>query len=440
MIREVVTPEFLRERALELEGRHVPPPRPRPLDGLLESRNRAAPFIPRDPEQSLLQSALEEGIESDPAIVVEPAATDDPCGPGRPDAPAPRAANEKLAGPYGPNDFGWLKTKVAELKNARDTWAPFSDEPVSATLAADARVLLVSDWGTGLRGAEEVGIHLRAKVQEAAKRGTEVHVVHLGDVYYCGTPREYARNFLEYWPVQVGDGFERVYSWNVNGNHDMYSGGHGYFELIAGEGDPRAALFKQQGGCSYFRLANDQWRIYGLDTAYYKDQDLGDDQLAWIRRELRADGGKAILLSHHQLASVYDRARVNGVLRKALDDDLKAGRVRAWFWGHEHRCIRYRPYAEIEYPRCIGNGGVPEVTDPTPFSIVKKATGWVTALFKHRGAGLPPRILSEDKDTWPADGVHWRRHGFVCLDLRGAAIKAAYIDQCGTEIWSEDLM
>jgi hypothetical protein len=33
--------------------------------------------------------------------------------------------------------------------------------------------------------------------------------------------------------------------------------------------------------------------------------------------------------------------------------------------------------------------------------------------------------------SWPADGVHWRRHGFVCLDRDGAAIAASYIDQCG---------
>ena len=28
-------------------------------------------------------------------------------------------------------------------------------------------------------------------------------------------------------------------------------------------------------------------------------------------------------------------------------------------WGHEHRCVLYRPYANVHYGRCIGHGSLP---------------------------------------------------------------------------------
>jgi hypothetical protein len=131
---------------------------------------------------------------------------------------------------------------------------------------------------------------------------------------------------------------------------------------------------------------------------------------------------------------------VNGVLLKELGPDLKAGRVRAWFWGHEHRCIRYDPFQRVEYPRCIGNGGVPEVVEATFFSIVKKIVGLITGLFKHARGGRPPRIRDDYQASWPADGVHWRRHGFVCLDFHGAEIRALYVDQCGNDAFAAETL
>jgi hypothetical protein len=431
MIEQVLNPAFVRERAREVGAKDLKPPRRRP--------RRTEPFIPSDRLQSQLQSALEERIASSPGLTTAARPEPDPCGTAPPPAGAsPRGAEETLTGEFGPDDIRWVQTTIAEIE--REGWAEFSTNPADVALAPDARVLLVSDWGTGLRGAVSVADWMRVKVEEAMAAGREVHVIHLGDVYYCGRPREYADRFFAHWPVRAAD--EHVHSWNLNGNHDMYAGGFGYFGVIAGDTtvDPGASLFAQQRGCSYFKLHNEHWRIYGLDTAYDKDQHLGAPQLEWIRRELRTGGGRAMLLSHHQLDSVYDRARVNGVLLDELGDSLKAGRVRAWFWGHEHRCVRYEPYAGVEYPRCIGNGGVPEVVETTVFGIVKKVASWVGGLFKHRRAGRPPKILSESTRTWAAEGVHWRRHGFACLDLDGPDITASYVDQCGEAVWPAETL
>ena len=42
----------------------------------------------------------------------------------------------------------------------------------------------------------------------------------------------------------------------------MYSGGHGFFEMLQ---DQR---FAKQNGSSYFLLENDDWQVFGLDTSF----------------------------------------------------------------------------------------------------------------------------------------------------------------------------
>jgi hypothetical protein len=447
MIEQVVDPRFLRDRAKELAAESELAP-VRPPGGLLAfgmlPYRRDEPFIPREVRQSQLQSALEEGLRTEEGPSVGALPTPDPCGPSKPSDASDRGANETLEGRFGDYDPRWLVTILADIQTKFRGKHPFSDAPVEFPLSDSARVLLVSDWATGLRGAVSVAARMREKVVEGLAAGRDVHVVHLGDVYYSGRPSEYLERFLKRWPVHVED-VAQAHSWNLMGNHDIYSGGHGYFEVIGGslavdgEIDPRSSLFANQAGCSYFRLANEHWQILGLDTAYV-DQELAPPQLAWVKERLaHPQAANTMILSHHQLDSVYDRARVKRALQTALDEDLRNRRVDAWFWGHEHRCIRYHEFSGVRYPRCIGNGGVPELVEPTLKSTAKRIGERVGALFKQRRLAPPPRIISEDTQTWAAQGVNWRRHGFVCLDLAGPNIHAAYIDQCGHPFWTETL-
>jgi hypothetical protein len=154
MIDEVLTPAFVRERMRELGQGALPQgatlPSRRPLDGRRERRWRAAPFIPSDRVQSQVQSLLEERIAESPSLTTDSRREASPCGaaPPPPDA-SPRAAAETLTGHFGPNDIGWLQTKIAEIQ--REGWAPFSDKPVEFPLDPQARVLLVSDWAPAWR-------------------------------------------------------------------------------------------------------------------------------------------------------------------------------------------------------------------------------------------------------------------------------------------------
>ena len=62
-------------------------------------------------------------------------------------------------------------------------------------------------------------------------------------------------------PLQHNKKPVNVFSWTVPGNHDMYTGGHGFYHML--NKDNR---FIGQNGCSYFLLENDYWQIFGLDT------------------------------------------------------------------------------------------------------------------------------------------------------------------------------
>src|SRR2546425_213244 len=74
----------------------------------------------------------------------------------------------------------------------------------------------------------------------------------------------------------------KYFSWCINGNHDMYSGGQAYYDFLLA--DPR---FARQGRSSHFRLYNDNWQILALDTAW-DEGDLTGDQAKWVSDSLRA--------------------------------------------------------------------------------------------------------------------------------------------------------
>src|SRR6185369_9914281 len=139
---------------------------------------------------------------------------------------------------FGPDDPAWIY-KIAEAmldRLAKGNHA-FNATPAQATMADNARLVLVGDWGSGLKRALKVAALMRGKIDEAKQEGREVHVIHLGDVYYSGDPVEYQRHVLapDRWPVLPGE--QGVHSWALMGNHDMYSGGYGFYDTLLA--DPR---------------------------------------------------------------------------------------------------------------------------------------------------------------------------------------------------------
>jgi hypothetical protein len=376
-----------------------------------------APFISRDPIQSLLQSTLEDKLRERGV-------------PG--EAPKHRGflawllhLIESILHPvrFGPDDPNWvIDVAGSVLERMAKGNHPFNSLPAEYEIADDARVVIVGDWGTGLPRAQEVAKFMAQEVSEALAEGREAHVIHLGDIYYSGLKGEVRRHVLApgMWPVSAEQASAGVTSWSLNGNHDMYSGGFGYFETLLG--DERFSRQRSPDGkaTSFFRLRSPSWDFLALDTSWDTDVlssgfvgVLQDPQAEFAQRVAGESARKLMLLSHHQLLSVYDKEDIGPTLEKKLAPVLDGGRVTAWLWGHEHRCMGFEEAKQVKISRCIGHGGVPVLMEHKPGDPIPSPGEW------------------EERDFSEYRGEHWGRIGFAVLDLAGPQIKMRYRNELG---------
>lgn len=346
---------------------------------------------------------------------------------------------------FGPCDPGWLEVIEEYLEHFGPgthhqvpyvTYKQMGDF-VLDVLPPQATVALIADWGTGTGEA-------KALLQQVAAQDPDV-VVHLGDIYYSGTAHETTSNFLSECNqlLERDNGRPAVYT--LSGNHDMYSGGDGYYGLIrilnpSPSFDPAWA---QPASFFSLRTTDSSWQLLAMDTGL-NDRDpftLASDitfleprEAAWHLDKISGfaqQHGKTILLSHHQLFSPFSyiggdtpkpagQEAYNPKLLATFEGEIAAGNVAAWFWGHEHNLGIYQPYGSLERGRCIGHAAIPVYETEEPYQV---------------DARIPnPPLLVDGPDGRPLelplnqDGVYG--HGYVILRLDGAngSAEAAYYD------------
>jgi hypothetical protein len=378
-------------------------------------------FFSRDPVVSIVQSAIEfyfDQPHNANDVVTEEPADDQRRGPDaeptvtnrslRNYQPTRDPDGRRIFDKFSVTDIGWVASAVAMgISKFREPHAFNATPPSSVKLDGQARVILVGDWGSGLPRAQKVAAAMRVYVEESLNAQRDVHVVHLGDVYYSGWDYEYQNRFLPFWPVQPVEK-SRVGSWCLNGNHDMFSGGFGYFDTLLK--DPR---FGKQGQASFFHLYNDDWQIFGLDTAW-DDNGLKDPQADFVSQTLKGYKQKAVALTHHQFFSAYESSEDCGkVLREKLKLALEGNRIHAAFWGHEHRCVLYEPWQHIKCGRLVGHGGVP--------------------VYMTHAQGEPYVLPAtyEDRRSIDAGLESWAYFGFAVLDFAGTKLRVRYVDENG---------
>jgi len=390
-------------------------------------------FFPRDPIVSIAQSALQQYCDEkrQPNVISKSRGAAQSKNVAVTDLEMDPALAQFLSGPppqrglwnkYELLDIGWASCLTAIGVRKLFSRHPFNQEPaIPVKIGNRARVILLGDWGSGLDRAQKIAAVIRDQIDDQSASSRDKHVIHLGDVYYSGLPREYENNFLKYWPVHKNEQHE-ISSWTLNANHDMYSGGWGYFDYVLQDD----ARFKRQrdgdgNASSFFSLENDNWQILGLDTGYHDNlifdaHDLYGEQAAWVaKRQTDNPDKKCILLSHHQPFSAFEKGGEK--LLQKLEEPLRSG-VRAWFWGHEHRCALYQPRAGIEYPRCIGHAGV-------PFYVSKQE--------------LPLGVSYEYKEGFRDLVEKWNYFGFAVLDFEDQVINVRYINERGNTHHEEQL-
>jgi hypothetical protein len=379
------------------------------------------PYLSRNPIVSLVQSSIEGGLRDRGAIGA---------------APVHRnfwqtivhTAEELLRpGNFSPDDPNWV-TEIAEsmLEHLAEGNHPFNPRPAEHAISDSARLVVVGDWGTGLPRAQAVARYMAQEVAGALDQGRQAHVIHLGDVYYSGLPSEVERHVLAYWPVTPEQAKSGVTSWSLNGNHDMYSGGFGYYETLLGDSRFGAQHSPDGAATSFFRLTAPSWDFVAFDTSWDTDVlsmgavgVLQDPQAQFAASVAAASSRKLVLLSHHQLVTSYDPADLGPQLPGKLEPVLRDNRVTAWWWGHEHRCMGFKPAGGVKFPRCLGHGGVPVLQPHAP------------------GDPIPPPGEWEMRGFLEAGGDHWGRFGFAVLDLDGSRIDVRYRDDTGAEVGTE---
>ena len=303
------------------------------------------------------------------------------------------------------------------------------DDFVIDRLPKNARIALVGDWGTGTQDAVDL-------LEQVAKHNPDV-LIHLGDIYYAATPDECQKYFLDIVDRVFDRGSGGVPTYTLCGNHDVYSGGVGYYGLLPklNPAPPFAAEWAQKA--SYFALRSPRWQLLAMDTGLH-DQDpfdvntnvtyLDPQEEAWHLDKIRRfseGGGRTILLSHHQLFSAFSaigKGAINEKLQESWQKFQTAGGasgIAGWFWGHEHNLCVYEPFAGLDKGRCIGHGAIPSFLDPSPYQSL---------------ANIEPLPALVDDPAHPGKKLELGTsgpvydHGFVILELDDAALtaKASY--------------
>lgn len=276
---------------------------------------------------------------------------------------------------------------------------PFLPPPAQPTpIPARCRIALLGDWGSGLYGAPVCA----ASIQRATPAFDVV--MHLGDVYYAGTKSEVQTRFLNLWPRVKG-----ATNLALNSNHEMYSGGHGYFGLTL-------PAFRQRS--SLVSLQNDHWMLLCLDTGYDEHR-LSDQQLTWLTEQVDVAGSRRVILfSHHQPFSIFESQ--GDELSAQLSSLLGSGRIFAWYWGHEHRCIVYDRAANGLFGRCIGHSGFPYFRDSLDVGATTLQLGddrWVRVKGPNN---IPSGVVLDGPNPYIAGYEdEYGPHGWASLELSG---------------------
>jgi len=361
-----------------------------------------------------------------------------------------RRAREAASKPNSPPEssfapsamFKWARHYLPYVIRDKHFFPPYTASPQSAMYDLldehgldHVRIALAGDWGTGTDEAAGVAKQMLAFNPH--------FTVHIGDVYYVGDPVEVNENCLgirnpinnydpALWPIGTCGSFA------MNGNHEMYANGIGYFDVLL----PRLGL-RRDGRMlgqqtSFFCLQNAHWRLIAVDTGYNSigipvleqipflnklpficgNCRLPDALMAWLREIVipqpdKPDSRGIVLLSHQQYYSGFD-SDFRKPARQLFAAGIKGPVL--WFWGHEHRFAGYDLFGKDQlkaHGRCVGHGGMPlEIKAPE----------------------RNPHPKFWDGRKGPEEfGVN----GHVNLEFNGPQLHATYVDLHATKLVTE---
>lgn len=289
---------------------------------------------------------------------------------------------------------------------------------ISWQLPSDAKVAIIGDWGTGLDDAIQLVSNIVSRFDPDA-------IIHLGDIYYSGTPGECTQAFVE---ALAAAGVGNIPVFTIPGNHDYYALGYGFYPMLQ---QLNSGIDGASQQASYFCLRTEDggYQFLAMDTGYH-DSNPGDQlnpayagpwlqptEVEWHQDKLNNFGGATILLSHHQLYTT--NAKLNGsvshyaglpylnpYLYQAFRPWLPT-KVAAWIWGHEHNFALYQPgLLQLQQGILLGCSAYEELTFANPYA-----------------QPYPQVPYADDFANWQLgtnadpNGVGYYNHAFAILDF-----------------------
>ena len=286
----------------------------------------------------------------------------------------------------------WVKAVLSNVFTPKKPFvaATAPDYSIYHDASQEVTIGIAGDWGAGTDEAHCVATGIAHSNPD--------YTIHLGDIYLVGDSHATLTNCLgkipkgyayPYDPVKWPSG--KKGSFAMNGNHEMYAKGIGYFEEflptlgLAGHGK------KNHGQkTSFFALVFEKWIVIAVDTGYnsmglpmlgqlpgsgnpllhwLEDHltnpscKLEDPLVEWLRNRVNPllNGRSVVIMSHHNYFSEFPEQFNYDTPAKQILSALGV-KDAVWIWGHEHRLAGYKYYGTTDlkcHGRCIGNGGMP---------------------------------------------------------------------------------
>jgi predicted MPP superfamily phosphohydrolase len=287
------------------------------------------------------------------------------------------------------------------------------------TLPNNAKVVLIGDWGTNMQ--DNVSL-----LKTAIREHKPAAIVHLGDIYYSGTKSECQRNIVRaVSSIYKSLGRNRAPFFTIPGNHEYYSGGVGFYDMLTTLNDGINGC-RQEASFFCLRTADNKWQFLGMDTGQddcnpsdpvsdtLKEPKLRDSEIKWHVHKLKNFQGNTILLSHHQLFSCHDAINssrykrstiINTHLYKTFRDYFN--RISVWFWGHEHNQAYYEDgLFGLAKGRLVGCSAYEAQLAEYPYKVNYPAVKY--ADWMHPITPSP----------YPTQGVNYFNHGLAVIDFK----------------------
>ena len=137
----------------------------------------------------------------------------------------------------------------------------------------DSKIAIIGDYGTGLTDSIIL-------IRDAILEKEADIIIHLGDVYYAGTPNEYVNNVAnilnEARKLAKEKMKKNVLFYSIPGNHDYYSWGLPFLCFISTINEVKLITdlnidedeVRQRSSYFCLRSQDNRWQFIGLDTAY----------------------------------------------------------------------------------------------------------------------------------------------------------------------------